>query len=56
MNKEHRPLTFVQAINEGIRTRMREDDSTIVMGIDVAGAAGKADEGFIDRNSAPQES
>ena len=48
MNKEHRPLTFVQAINEGIRTRMREDDSTIVMGIDVAGAAGKAEEGFID--------
>jgi len=27
---------------------MREDSSTIVMGIDVAGAAGKADEGFID--------
>ena len=48
MNTEHRPLTFVQAINEGIRTRMREDSSTIVMGIDVAGAAGKADQGFID--------
>ena len=43
-----RKLTFVQAINEAIRHEMRRDSAIIVMGEDVAGAAGKADEGFID--------
>lgn len=45
---EHRPLTFVQATNEAIRTMMRQDPGVIVMGVDVAGAAGRADQGFID--------
>ena len=45
---QHRPLTFVQAVNEAIRTMMREDPSVIVMGEDIAGAAGRADQGFID--------
>ncbi len=45
---DQRPLTFVQATNEAIRTMMREDPDVIVMGEDVAGAAGRADQGFID--------
>ena len=45
---DQRPLTFVQATNEAIRTMMREDPDVIVMGVDVAGAAGRADQGFID--------
>jgi acetoin:2,6-dichlorophenolindophenol oxidoreductase subunit beta len=45
---DNRPLTFVQATNEAIRTVMREDPNVIVMGEDVAGAAGRADQGFID--------
>ena len=45
---DQRPLTFVQATNEAIRTMMREDPNVIVMGEDVAGAAGRADQGFID--------
>ena len=44
----HRPLSFVQAVNEAIRTMMREDPGVIVMGEDIAGAAGRADQGFID--------
>ncbi|MDA1188348.1 MAG: alpha-ketoacid dehydrogenase subunit beta [Chloroflexi bacterium] len=43
-----RNLTFVQAINEGIRQELERDPNVIVMGVDVAGAAGKADQGFID--------
>ena len=44
----HRSLSFVQAVNEAIRTVMLEDPSVIVMGEDIAGAAGRADQGFID--------
>ena len=47
-NRDNRPLTFVQATNEAIRTVMRDDPNVIVMGEDVAGAAGRADQGFID--------
>ncbi len=43
-----RALTFVQATNEAIRSMMRSDPDVIVMGEDVAGAAGRADQGFID--------
>ena len=43
-----RKLTFVQAINEAIRHEMRRDPAIIVMGEDVAGAAGRADQGFVD--------
>ena len=39
----HRPLSFIQAVNEAIRTMMREDPGVIVMGEDIAGAAGRAD-------------
>ncbi|MBM3947984.1 MAG: alpha-ketoacid dehydrogenase subunit beta [SAR202 cluster bacterium] len=47
-NGATRKLTFVQAINEGIRQEMERDPTVIVMGEDVAGAAGKAHLGFID--------
>ena len=43
-----RNLTFVKAINEGIRQELERDPTVIVMGVDVAGAAGRAGEGFID--------
>lgn len=33
---DNRPLTFVQATNEAIRTVMRDDPNVIVMGEDVA--------------------
>ena len=46
--QDMRQLSFVQAINEAIRQEMRRDPTVIVMGEDVAGAAGKADQGFID--------
>jgi len=43
-----RELSFGQAINEAIRMEMRRDPTIIVMGEDVAGAAGRAHLGFVD--------
>jgi len=43
-----RELTFSQAINEAIRQEMRRDPTVIVMGEDIAGAAGRAHLGFVD--------
>lgn len=43
-----RELTFSQAINEAIRLEMRRDPRVIVMGEDIAGAAGRAHLGMID--------
>lgn len=43
-----RELTFSQAINEAIRQEMRRDPAIIVMGEDVAGAAGRAHLGLVD--------
>jgi len=48
-----REILFSQAINEAIRTAMREDPSVIIMGEDIAGAAGRADQGFIDAWGGP---
>ena len=48
-----RQLTFAQAVNEAIRQEMRRDPTVIVMGEDIAGAAGKADQGFIDAWGGP---
>ena len=48
-----RELTFGQAINEALRQEMRRDPSVIVMGEDVAGAAGRAHLGFIDAWGGP---
>jgi pyruvate/2-oxoglutarate/acetoin dehydrogenase E1 component len=43
-----RDLTLNQAMNEALRQEMRRDPNVIVIGEDVAGAAGKADQGFVD--------
>jgi pyruvate/2-oxoglutarate/acetoin dehydrogenase E1 component len=43
-----RTLAFSQAINEAIRLEMRRDERVIVLGEDVAGAAGRAHLGLVD--------
>ena len=48
-----RELSFGQAINEAIRLEMRRDANIIVMGEDVAGAAGRAHLGFVDAWGGP---
>jgi pyruvate dehydrogenase E1 component beta subunit len=48
-----RELTFSQAINEAIRQEMRRDASVIVLGEDIAGAAGRAHLGFVDAWGGP---
>jgi len=48
VKEEVRELTFSQAINEAIRQEMRRDSNVIVMGEDIAGAAGRAHLGFVD--------
>lgn len=48
-----RELSFGQAINEALRQEMLHDPTVIVMGEDIAGAAGKAHLGFIDAWGGP---
>jgi pyruvate/2-oxoglutarate/acetoin dehydrogenase E1 component len=48
-----RELTFSQAINEALRLAMRRDPTVIVMGEDVAGAAGRAHLGLSDAWGGP---
>lgn len=48
-----RELSFGQSINEAIRQEMRRDPNIIVMGEDVAGAAGRAHLGFVDAWGGP---
>ena len=43
-----RELALSQAINEAIRQEMKRDDRVIILGEDVAGAAGRASLGLID--------
>lgn len=43
-----RELTLSQAINEAIRQEMRRDEHVIILGEDVAGAAGRAHLGLVD--------
>ena len=43
-----RHLTYVQAVNEALHQEMELDPTVIVMGEDVAGGAGRADQGIID--------
>lgn len=50
---EVRELTFSQAINEAIRQEMRRDPAIIVLGEDVAGAAGRAHLGLVDAWGGP---
>lgn len=48
-----RELTFSQAINEALRQEMRRDSRVIVLGEDVAGAAGRAHLGLSDAWGGP---
>jgi pyruvate dehydrogenase E1 component beta subunit len=48
-----RELTFSQAINEAIRQEMRRDPAIVLLGEDVAGAAGRAHLGLIDAWGGP---
>jgi pyruvate/2-oxoglutarate/acetoin dehydrogenase E1 component len=43
-----RELTLNQAVNEAIRQEMRRDPTIVVIGEDVAGAAGRQEQGFVD--------
>ncbi len=48
-----RELTFSQAINEAIRQEMRRDPAIVILGEDVAGAAGRAHLGLVDAWGGP---
>jgi pyruvate dehydrogenase E1 component beta subunit len=48
-----RELTFSQAINDALRLELRRDPTVIVMGEDVAGAAGRAHLGLSDAWGGP---
>ncbi len=48
-----RNLSYIQAINEALRQEMRRDPAVIVMGEDVAGGAGREDQGIIDSWGGP---
>ena len=48
-----RELTYADAAKEAIQLAMRKDPNVIIMGEDIAGAAGKADQGFIDAWGGP---
>ncbi len=53
MNSQIRELSFGQAINEALRQEMRRDPNVILLGEDIAGAAGRAHLGFIDAWGGP---
>jgi acetoin:2,6-dichlorophenolindophenol oxidoreductase subunit beta len=53
MSTAVRELNFGQAINEALRLEMRRDSTVIVMGEDVAGAAGRAHLGLADAWGGP---
>jgi pyruvate dehydrogenase E1 component beta subunit len=53
MSTEVRELGFGPAINEALRQEMRRDPSIIVIGEDVAGAAGRAHLGLVDAWGGP---
>ena len=48
-----RSISYIQAINEALRQEMTRDPSVIVMGEDVAGGAGREDQGIIDSWGGP---
>lgn len=48
-----RELSFGPSINEALRQEMRRDPTVVVMGEDIAGAAGRAHLGFIDAWGGP---
>ena len=48
-----RQITYIQAVNEAIHQLMEADPTVIIMGEDIAGAAGRQEQGFIDAWGGP---
>ena len=48
-----RDIAMREAANEAIRSEMQRDESIIVLGEDIAGGAGKEDEGFVESWGGP---
>ena len=48
-----RQITYIHAVNEAIHQLMEDDPRVIVMGEDIAGAAGREDQGFVDAWGGP---
>ncbi|MBI2305119.1 MAG: alpha-ketoacid dehydrogenase subunit beta [Chloroflexi bacterium] len=48
-----RRLTYIQAVNEALRQEMRRDPSIILMGEDIAGGAGREEQGIVDAWGGP---
>lgn len=48
-----RNLSYIQAVNEALRQEMERDPAVIVMGEDIAGGAGREDQGIIDAWGGP---
>jgi pyruvate dehydrogenase E1 component beta subunit len=48
-----RIIDYVSAINETLFHEMERDPSVIIMGEDIAGGAGRANQGFIDAWGGP---
>lgn len=53
MSEDARELNFGQAINEALRLEMARDGTVVIIGEDVAGAAGRAHLGLIDAWGGP---
>ena len=52
-SKTKRVLSYRDAINEALKQEMERNPDIILMGEDIAGAAGKADQGFVDAWGGP---
>ena len=48
-----RLINYIQALNEPLRSEMERDPTIIIMGEDVAGAAGRAEQGLVDAWGGP---
>jgi len=48
-----RKVSYIQAINEALRQEMERDETVFVMGEDIAGGAGREDQGIIDSWGGP---
>ena len=48
-----RKLSYIQAVNEALRQEMERDPAVFIMGEDIAGGAGREDQGIIDSWGGP---
>ena len=48
-----REIQFREAVNEALRQEMAQDDSVIIMGEEIAGGAGREDQGVVDAWGGP---